>query len=149
MPNYVAEINRDKLLIKLKRFTVFKDGCWLYTIGIESNGYARITINKVRVQVIRASCFIFKNMNLDNCELQANHTDECKNRNCWNPDHLYVGTHSDNMKDSVRVNTHKESRKTHCPKGHLLDGKRKNGVRYCLECNRIRVKAYFKGKNNA
>jgi hypothetical protein len=42
----------------------------------------------------------------------------CDNRLCCNPDHLYVGTKADNMRDmSVRKRSH-YGRRTHCNHGH-------------------------------
>lgn len=61
---------------------------------------------------------------------------------CVNPDHLLLGTASDNMRDAVERLRNRNSRKTHCPSGHAYDGsgRRKDGrsFRRCTECERAR-----------
>lgn len=55
---------------------------------------------------------------------------------------LRYGTVSDNRYDSVRHGTHVEARKTHCPRGHVLDDPnlvpslKVRGCRSCLACSR-------------
>jgi len=59
---------------------------------------------------------------------------------CFNPEHVYVGTDSSNMADAAKSKTHVQSRKTHCPNGHLYNeiGKRGGKVteRRCSICRR-------------
>lgn len=60
-------------------------------------------------------------------------------------ENLKYGTVSENRFDSVRHGTHVETRKTHCPKGHILAEPnlvrcaKKNGHRNCLACSRANV----------
>lgn len=59
---------------------------------------------------------------------------------------LAWGTASENNYDRVRHGTHSHSKRTHCPKGHPLDGVRynKDGTvkqRRCMTCNRALGKA--------
>ena len=48
---------------------------------------------------------------------------ECDNRKCVNIEHLFLGTHTDNMQDMATKGRHHNQRKTHCPKGHPYDEK--------------------------
>jgi excisionase family DNA binding protein len=41
----------------------------------------------------------------------------------------------------IRGATAANAAKTHCPKGHVLDGLRSDGHRYCKTCNNLREKA--------
>lgn len=71
--------------------------------------------------------------------LQACHNDGNAGNNCL--DNLRWDTQSSNMHDRVKHGTHHHTNRTHCPKGHLLDGVRynKNGTvrqRRCMTCNR-------------
>jgi hypothetical protein len=65
----------------------------------------------------------------------------------WPEGHLFLGTHSDNMVDSAQKGRHRESRKTHCPRGHSLSGNnlyRSPSVRgrVCRRCVVARVARY-------
>lgn len=69
----------------------------------------------------------------------------CRNRECINPEHLEAVTQDENNKRAAAA-------RTHCPKGHVIDGVRTNkGVqsRYCRTCSQIRSSArYYANKEN-
>lgn len=60
-------------------------------------------------------------------------------------ENLRWGTQSDNINDSVVHGTHRNTRKTHCIRGHELSGanlyRRSGGRRECRTCIRDRVRA--------
>jgi hypothetical protein len=61
---------------------------------------------------------------------------------CWNPDHLVVVTHAQNMTFSAR---------THCRRGHPLSGANlridpRTGARTCRACNAANQRAYRERK---
>lgn len=74
----------------------------------------------------------------------------CDVRCCVNPDHLYLGTHADNMRDMARRKRTAAGRRTHCPQGHAYDPANtaptgRGGVgRYCKECVRVRSREWMR-----
>lgn len=70
-------------------------GCWIWLGSLDSGRYARIGIKGKNHKASRVSVRLYK------CEdpgsLSVLH--RCDMPECVNPDHLFVGTHQDNMKD--------------------------------------------------
>lgn len=67
----------------------------------------------------------------------------CDNPGCVRPDHLFVGTQTDNMRDMTAKGRNIGSKfhglKTHCAEGHPYDDEntyRINGRRHCRACRR-------------
>jgi hypothetical protein len=72
---------------------------------------------------------------------------KCNVAACVNPDHLYLGTHQDNMRDMALSGIKKRTRVTHCPRGHLYTARYsysyRNIAQICLICNREKCRAYY------
>ena len=86
--------------------TIFDEntGCWLHQGRQDRFGYSYVKDTKGRNRrVHRISASEFLGLELNNRKLNANHKDCCPHKNCWNPDHLYVGTQQDNVNDRKRV----------------------------------------------
>lgn len=78
-------------------------GCWLWTGCTNFNkrrpndpGYGRIEINYRKYKVHRISAWLYKGFSLESKLCICHH---CDNPLCFNPEHLFVGTHADNMQD--------------------------------------------------
>lgn len=74
-------------------------GCWLWLGSVSTSGYGRVTHRAMggALQAHRASWMVFRGKILDG--LFVLH--KCDVRPCVNPDHLFLGTHQDNMRDMV------------------------------------------------
>jgi len=117
-------------------------GCWLWTAAKNSMGYGNILFEgKIRFSH-RRSWEMANNQKIPpkmvichRCDVPA----------CVNPEHLFVGTQSDNGLDASRkgrLNTVLPPRRnpTHCKQGHEFTpentGRQTGGYRMCLICSR-------------
>ena len=75
-----------------------EDGCHEWTAG-KSQGYGTIGIGDKTYGAHRISVMIEEGRELETEELVCH---KCHNRECVNPDHLYIGDKSDNAKDAVK-----------------------------------------------
>ncbi len=76
------------------------DSCWLWQAGTFRSGYGRFLVGKKRVRAPRFAWELTFGPIPDGFEVCHN----CPggdNPLCCNPDHLFLGTHDDNMKDMV------------------------------------------------
>lgn len=135
----------------LKR--VYKtDHCWFFIGGVDKNGYGKICYRRKDLRAHRVSYRIF-NGKIKSGLLVCH---KCDIPGCVNPEHLFLGNNSENVKDCVNKgmfnsgfgNFHR--RKTHCPQGHPYSGKnlrikkcKKDGKpfinRLCKICGRAAV----------
>jgi hypothetical protein len=72
-----------------------KTGCWNWQGARNSDGYGNTTIDNKSVGAHRAAYMAFKGeipKGMSICH-------KCDNPACCNPDHLFLGTHTDNIRD--------------------------------------------------
>lgn len=84
---------------KIKAKTlVDENGCWVAQDTPLKSGYVHIR-HKSAKKILghRASYQEFKGPIPDGMLVLH----DCDNRKCWNPEHLFTGTHGDNTKDAV------------------------------------------------
>lgn len=100
-----------------------ENGCRLW-VGNKICGYGQISYKNKMLYTHRLSAHIYLGLNLEDRRQLVLHKDDiCRNRNCWNPEHLYIGDYSDNTRDRSKTEIpnffgiHNEP-KMHCPKGH-------------------------------
>lgn len=91
------------VLERIKRKTTFTtDGHFLFRGKKTGRGYGEIWYNGKSVRIGRLICHLYHGMDL-NSNLEACHKDICNMASCWNPDHLYVGSRQQNVKDQIRL----------------------------------------------
>lgn len=133
--------NATKILQRIIKNVIIEDGHWKWQGELhQTNGRAIIRVGNVRHNVSRIL------LELSQGALGAFHAlHRCKDKTCVNLAHLYAGTPSQNMMDSVKDGTHTNAAKQTCPQGHQYDADhtRKNGriERRCLTCRREQDKA--------
>lgn len=78
------------------------DGCWEWTAFVNSDGYGRIIRGRVVLLAHRVS-WEFANGPIPGGLLVCHH---CDNRPCIRPEHLFLGTYSDNAIDMTKKGRH-------------------------------------------
>lgn len=120
--------------------------CWRFA-GAHAEGYGIVQFNRESYKVHRVFAAIYKGLQIENSDVLVCH--HCDIEDCFNPGHLFLGSHLDNMQDRARKGRHPNSLKTHCPKGHRLLGVNNLGRRYCKECDNIAAKLRYQIKKEA
>ena len=116
--------------------------CWLWTgENYGSEKYGRLKFLGQYKPTHRLSAHFFLKLDLKSKRKLACHKQECPNKNCWNPNHLYVGNHRSNMKDALAIGTRKPIHKIRgTKKGNCKHGVKDN----CNQCRKEYMKIYNK-----
>lgn len=89
--------NKEKFISKL----IKKDnGCWEFPTSKNSDGYATTCYEGKRISAHRLAYILFN----DDYDENLHVLHKCDNPSCCNPDHLFQGTHQDNMLDRNNKN---------------------------------------------
>lgn len=132
--------NNPELLTRLLAQTKpAKKGCLEWTGFRRKNGYGMTHVKGLRQSATHRLMYMAAHGPIPH-GLVVMHA--CDNPPCINPRHLSVGTHTENLRQSVAKGRHHEARKTHCHRGHLLDGDNlyvcPEGRRHCKHCDRAK-----------
>lgn len=127
----------------IEKIIKLPSGCWEWTGATVPFGYGVFQLGR-GVGVTRSHRFAY--------ELWVGPIPEgmfvchtCDNPPCCNPEHLFLGSNGDNMKDMHAKNRSWQRRRTHCPQGHPYDEENTwvdtSGRRRCRKCRRVHRRA--------
>lgn len=139
------EIQKLKKFLESRR-VIDNNGCWIWTGATNTYGYGRINFNGRFVGVHRVSLKVYKPSEFIE-DLGTLH--KCDVRNCFNPEHLYCGSQSDNLLQCVIDGRHQTANKTHCVNGHEFSAENSsfvNGKRRCKVCHRDAERQRYQDK---
>lgn len=131
-------VRPDRAAVFWTRVDKQPGGCWVWKGYLRPNGYGTFSWRGHQRLAHRVAWEIAGRV-LDPA-LTLDHL--CRNRACVNLDHLEQVTMHENWRRGESLSV-QASRRTHCPYGHQLDGRLRNGSRYCLTCNRERANLFY------
>lgn len=98
-------------------------GCWLWGYSVNAFGYGILKARQLSPKIVtahRASYWLFK----EPFDLKMQVLHKCDTPACVNPEHLFIGTHQDNMTD------------------RKVKGRTKNPVFYGSDCKHSKLREY-------
>lgn len=133
------------------------DACWPWLGTTDGRGRGLFWLEGRHQRAPRVAWSLHHGLPFPSEKL-ACHT--CDNPICVNPAHIFVGSMSENITDAVNKGRHKanaehsgwQKHKTHCKRGHPLDGDNlytnSHGGRGCRICQRAHDAKYRARKQN-
>ncbi len=140
-------IERIKTKILIEPYS----GCWLWTAGTRTWGYAQTSLKNKTYSAHKVLYEDKFGKVPDGLELDH----LCKVKCCVNPSHLEAVTHTENVRRGRALEAIRRERlsRTHCKWGHEFTTEntlsKTNGARGCRICTNIRQReAYYKNKKD-
>lgn len=122
------------------RIKVDERGCWLWQKFVmpEPNAYGQIYALGKDQRVHRVAYLLWKGP-IPEGKVVCH---SCDVKHCCNPDHLWLGTISDNKQDEIKKGLNYEANRTHCPHGHAYTPENTSvdnrGWRHCRTCQKAK-----------
>ena len=116
--------------------------CWNWKGSDDGHGYGEFWFEGKKWKAPRFSWVLNNGVPIPKGLLVCH---KCDNPSCVNPNHLFLGTMSDNIMDCVKKGRHPhpigKGNSTHCPQGHPYSGDNlyvsPRGERRCRTCQRV------------
>jgi hypothetical protein len=124
-------------------------GCWEWTGALHRNGYGAFKLRDGRQMLAHRFAWELANGAVPE---GLNVLHQCDNRRCVRPDHLFVGTQRENIRDMVAKGRHfAGGTPTHCPSGHVRNGNTRfvKGHPVCRLCRAETQKKWRQNRNAA
>lgn len=80
------------------------NGCWEWNLNIREDGYGGVVARDGKKSLAHREAWKITHGEIPS-KMEICH--RCDNRKCINPDHLFMGTHTDNMRDMRQKERHK------------------------------------------
>lgn len=100
--------NRKPIAAVFEKWFQQTNGCWDWQGGLDKDGYGAFSYAGKTYKAHRMA------LELQGIKIPKGHyvCHHCDNPSCVNPDHLYVGTPADNVRDMMQRNRHWRQRKS-------------------------------------
>lgn len=135
---------------RFRALTLETPACWLWMGSLNNNGYGWFRVDGKTILAHRAS-WEFEHSDIPK---GRNVLHQCDTPRCVRPDHLFLGTQSDNMLDCSRkgrlyVPSNGSQLLTHCKHGHVFDDTNTYRIGNRRICRRCRADRMMKYKRSA
>ena len=145
--NPVAGVSLDDVLSRIIKHVTVKNGCWLANYWLNEEGYSKVGVGG-KIYRLHRLMFTLCVGGLPK-DLQLDHL--CRNRNCFNPDHLQIVSCKENARRGLLGDRNRK--KTHCPQGHPYNYENTRVkfargwvMRICRVCDKIKHNERYHAK---
>ena len=91
----MKQAKRDLSSLRMELSNLNPNKCWEWKGNCEKKGYGQVKIKGVTFKTHRLSWLLFNGGGLTSLDVLH----RCDNPKCFNPNHLFLGTHAENNKD--------------------------------------------------